>query len=98
MRSLDRTPDELGRRRRSRSGDGRIGEEDEVLHVAFRSRMPRVTHAPHRRPPALQPAGHLLEHIPYEAPKREKIKLPKRQKPEGYVEPEYPFKIVKQRF
>jgi polyphosphate kinase 2 len=42
--------------------------------------------------------SHLLEHIPYEAPRRAKVKLPKRQKPAGYVEPEYPFKIVKQRF
>jgi polyphosphate kinase 2 len=42
--------------------------------------------------------SHLLEHIPYEAPKREKVTLPKRQKAGDYVEPEYPFKIVKQRF
>lgn len=37
---------------------------------------------------------HLLRHIPYEAPKREKIALPKRQKPGGYVPPEYAFKLV----
>jgi polyphosphate kinase 2 len=42
--------------------------------------------------------SHLLEHIPYEVPRREKVKLPKRQKPKGYVESDYPFKIVKQRF
>ncbi len=37
---------------------------------------------------------HMLRHIPYEAPKRPKVKLPKRQKPDGYVEPEYPFKLI----
>jgi len=37
---------------------------------------------------------HLLRHIPYEAPKREKITLPKRQKPGDYVPPEYAFKLV----
>ncbi len=37
---------------------------------------------------------HLLRHIPYEAPKREKITLPKRQKPGDYVAPEYAFKLV----
>lgn len=31
---------------------------------------------------------HILSKVPYEAPKREKIKLPKRQKAGGYVEPE----------
>ncbi|MBW6399805.1 polyphosphate kinase 2 [Roseomonas sp. HJA6] len=37
---------------------------------------------------------HLLRHIPYEAPKREKITLPKRQKPGDYLQPEYAFKLV----
>jgi len=32
--------------------------------------------------------SHLLSKVPYEAPKRDKITLPKRQKPKGYVEPE----------
>ena len=38
--------------------------------------------------------GHLLRHIPYEAPKREKVELPKRQKPGDYVPPEYAYKLV----
>ena len=29
---------------------------------------------------------------------REKVKLPKRQKPGGYREPKYPFKFVKECF
>jgi polyphosphate kinase 2 len=38
--------------------------------------------------------SHLLKQLPYEALPREKIKLPKRQGPSGYVEPNYPFKYV----
>jgi polyphosphate kinase 2 (PPK2 family) len=37
---------------------------------------------------------HMLSHIPYEAPKREKIKLPKRQNAGDYREPDYAFKII----
>jgi hypothetical protein len=42
--------------------------------------------------------AHLLEQIPYEAPRHEKIKLPKRQKRKGYVQPRYPFKLIHERF
>ena len=38
--------------------------------------------------------SHLLSHIPYSAPKREEPVLPKRQKPQGYEEPDYPYKFV----
>lgn len=37
---------------------------------------------------------HFLSKIPYEEIKRAKIVLPKRQKPEGYKEPDYPYKFV----
>lgn len=37
---------------------------------------------------------HLLKQIPYQDLPREKIELPKRQKPHGYEEPIYPFKFV----
>jgi polyphosphate kinase 2 (PPK2 family) len=37
---------------------------------------------------------HLLHHIPYEEMPREKVKLPERQKPHGYKEPDYPYKFV----
>jgi polyphosphate kinase 2 len=33
--------------------------------------------------------AHILGSIPYKAPKRPKIELPKRQKPDGYKEPEF---------
>ena len=41
---------------------------------------------------------HLLEQIPYKEVPREKVKLPKRQKPGGYREPDYPYKYVKERY
>jgi polyphosphate kinase 2 len=37
---------------------------------------------------------HLLSQIPYKEVKRDKIKLPDRQKRSGYREPDYPFKFV----
>jgi len=37
---------------------------------------------------------HLLSLIPYEEVPHEKVKLPKRQKPGGYVEPDYPYHYV----
>jgi len=42
--------------------------------------------------------SHLLEHVPYEAMHRPKVKLPKRQKPGGYREPDYPYKYVAEKF
>ena len=41
---------------------------------------------------------HLLGHIPYEEPPREKVKLPKRQHPGDYREPDYPYKFVPEKF
>jgi polyphosphate kinase 2 len=38
--------------------------------------------------------SHMLNNIPYEEVPREKVKLPKRQSPEGYSEPDYPFKFI----
>jgi len=38
--------------------------------------------------------SHLLSRIPYKEAPREKVKLPKRQKPGDYREPDYQFKIV----
>jgi polyphosphate kinase 2 len=42
--------------------------------------------------------SHLLSKIPYKEAPREKVKLPKRQKPGGYKEPKYPYKYVKERY
>ena len=41
---------------------------------------------------------HLLGSIPYKEAPRPKVKLPKRQKPGGYAEPNYPFKFIEERF
>jgi polyphosphate kinase 2 len=41
---------------------------------------------------------HLLEHVPYEELPREKIEFPKRQKRGDYVEPNYPYKYVGERY
>jgi polyphosphate kinase len=37
---------------------------------------------------------HLLRHIPYEKVPQKKVKLPKRQGPNGYKDPKYPFKFI----
>ena len=41
---------------------------------------------------------HLLSKIPYKKVKRDKVKLPKRDKPHGYREPDYPYKTVPAKF
>ncbi len=38
--------------------------------------------------------NHLLRHIPYETLPLPKVKLPKRQKPGDYKEPDYPYKYI----
>lgn len=40
----------------------------------------------------------LLGRIPYQAMPRKTVALPKRQKPEGYVEPDYPYKYVSEKY
>jgi len=41
---------------------------------------------------------HLLGKVPYKKLPREKVKLPKRQKPEGYKEPKKPLKFIPAKF
>ena len=40
----------------------------------------------------------VLSRIPYEDVKREKVELPKRQKPGKYRDPDYPYKRVAAKF
>ncbi len=40
----------------------------------------------------------LLQKIPYKEMPRKKVSLPRRQKPGSYVEPDYPFKYIAERF
>jgi len=42
--------------------------------------------------------SHMLGQIPYKEVPREKIELPKRQKPGKYEEPDYPYKYVEEKF
>ncbi len=42
----------------------------------------------------LNTIAHLLRHVPYEELPQDKVQLPDRQKPHGYVEPDYPFKLI----
>jgi polyphosphate kinase 2 len=53
-----------------------------------------VVHSDDKKRARLNIIRHLLHHIPYEAPKREEVELPKRQKPGDYVEPDYPWKVI----
>jgi hypothetical protein len=57
-----------------------------------------VVRSDDKRRARLNTITHLLGRIPYEEPPREKVKLPKRQKPHGYEDPQYPFKYVPARF
>jgi polyphosphate kinase 2 (PPK2 family) len=41
---------------------------------------------------------HLLGQIPYEDVPRDKVELPRRQKPHDYREPDYPFKLIAERY
>jgi polyphosphate kinase 2 len=40
----------------------------------------------------------LLDRIPYESMPRKEANLPKRQKPEGYADPDYPYRRVAQKY
>ncbi len=42
--------------------------------------------------------AHLLSLIPYEEVPHDKVKLPKRQKPDDYVEPDYPFRWIPEKY
>lgn len=53
-----------------------------------------VVHSDDKKRARLNTIHHLLHQIPYKNVEREKVKLPKRQKPGDYVEPNYPFKLV----
>jgi len=57
-----------------------------------------VVNSDDKRRARLNLITHLLSKIPYKKAPREKVKLPKRQKPHGYREPAYPFKFVPEKF
>jgi polyphosphate kinase 2 (PPK2 family) len=53
-----------------------------------------VVHSDDKKRARVNLITHLLAKIPYEKVRRDGVKLPKRQKPHGYREPDYPFKLV----
>jgi polyphosphate kinase 2 len=53
-----------------------------------------VARSDDKRRARLDIIAHLLSQVPYEGLPRDKPVLPKRQKPHGYIDPNYPFKIV----
>jgi len=57
-----------------------------------------VAHTDDKRRGRLNIISDLLSRIPYEQVKREKIVLPKRDKPKAYKDPKYPFKLIKERY
>jgi polyphosphate kinase 2 len=57
-----------------------------------------VVRSDNKRRARLNLISHMLENIPYKAISRPKITLPKRQKPEGYRDPERPLRYVSERY
>jgi polyphosphate kinase 2 (PPK2 family) len=57
-----------------------------------------VVNSNDKRRARLNLISHLLASIPYKKVKRDKVKLPSRQKRHGYREPDYPYKYVKVRY
>ena len=57
-----------------------------------------VARSDDKRRARLNIIAHLLSRVPYKSAPREKVKLPKRQKPGGYREPDYPYKYVEDRY
>jgi polyphosphate kinase len=57
-----------------------------------------VVRSDDKRRARLNCIAHLLKQVPYKQAPRDKIKLPKRQKPGSYEEPNYPFKFVEEKF
>ncbi|MCK7478820.1 MAG: polyphosphate kinase 2 [Candidatus Moduliflexus flocculans] len=53
-----------------------------------------VAHSDDKKRARLNIIRHLLSQIPYKELPRERVVLPKRQKPHGYKEPDYPFKVI----
>jgi len=57
-----------------------------------------VIHSDDKRRTRLNIITHLLNSIDYKAPPRSKVKLPERQKPGSYREPDYPYKYIPEKY
>ena len=56
----------------------------------------RVAPSNNKKKVRLNIISDILKRVPYKELPREKLKLPPRQKPDGYVEPDYPLKFIAQ--
>ena len=72
---------------------------DEMFHATDTPWAPwYVVRSDDKRRARLNVITHILSMIPYKELARDEIELPKRQKPHGYREPEYPYKFVREKF
>lgn len=72
----------------SRARDDMFAETDTSWAPWF------VARSDDKRRARLNIIRHMLDHIPYEELPRETVKLPKRQDPDGYEDPNYPSKVI----
>jgi polyphosphate kinase 2 len=72
---------------------------DEMFQATDSSWAPWfVAHSNDKKRARLNIISHFLGKIPYEDVPRSKVKLPKRQKRGSYKEPDYPYKVVPEKF
>jgi len=68
---------------------------DEMFQATDSSWAPwYVVRSDDKKRARLNVISHMLKHIPYQDAPRDKVKLPERQKPSGYKEPDYPYKYI----
>jgi polyphosphate kinase 2 len=72
---------------------------DDMFQATDTSHAPwHVVRSDDKRRARLNIIAHLLDTVPYKEAPREKAKLPDRQKPGNYKEPDYPYKYVEERY
>jgi len=72
---------------------------DDMFQATDTSHAPwHVVRSDDKRRARLNIIAHVLDTIPYKEAPREKVKLPDRQKPGNYKEPEYPYKYIEERY
>jgi len=72
---------------------------DEMIAATDTEHAPwHLAHSDDKKRVRLNIISHLLAQVPYKSLPRKKVKLPPRQKPGGYKEPDYPFKYVPEKF
>jgi polyphosphate kinase 2 (PPK2 family) len=72
---------------------------DEMFAATDSSHAPwYVALSDDKRRARLNIIAHLLNKVPYKSAPRDKVKLPDRQKPHGYREPDYHYKYIEERY